>query len=605
MVNALEEIADQSFDYIVVGGGTAGLVLAARLTEDPNVSVAVLEGGDANLDDPNILRTGVYAGGFLQPKYDWAHMTTKQKLLAERSVHLARGRGLGGSSGMNFNVWQRPPSDELDDWERLGNPGWNWANVHKYIKKAEGFVEPPAATQDILNIPCKNWDVGREGPLPISFPLTTTELEKHLQQACVDVGIPRAVDPYGGKPSGAYYSLCTYDPTNFSRSYSAPSYYTPNEGRTNLKVLVNAHVNSVQTEKGANGNLVATGVDFTHGGKTYSVKAKKEVLLSAGGLQSPVILERSGIGRKDVLEKAGIPVKLELPGVGENLQEHIVGVTAYELKDSVEWPTFEMSRDATTIDAQLELYKQGKGSFCLGVMNVAFTPVENVTSKVDELHRKAKEYIASLDKDTLAPGLLEQFEIQLERLKAGGAQAGPGCEFIITPGMIVAPGPMPPGKKYLGIAPGLNHMFSRGTIHVVSNDPTVVPDIDPHYFEHGVDLDIFVEMVKLARKMSQSPALKDYVAHEIIPGAAAESDEQIAGFLKQFFSTTWHTAGTCSLLPKEKHGVVDTHLKVYGTDNIRVIDMSIIPLHFAAHPQAVVYGIAEMAADLIKGDLKI
>ncbi|KAI0796330.1 alcohol oxidase [Irpex lacteus] len=604
MVNALEEVANQSFDYVVVGGGTAGLVLAARLTEDPNVTVAVLEGGDANLDDPTILRTGVYAGGFMNPKYDWAHMTTKQKLLAERSVHLARGRGLGGSSGMNFNVWQRPPAEELNDWERLGNPGWNWENVHKYIKKAENFVEPPAEVQAALNIPT-NYDVGRGGPLPISFPLTATEFEKHLQQALVDVGIPRATDPYGGKPSGAYYSLVTYDPSNYSRSYSAPSYYVPNRSRPNLKVLDAARVDRVVTEKAANGNLIATSVEFTRGDKTYSVKANKEVLLSAGGLSSSVILERSGIGRKDILEKAGVPLKLELPGVGENLQEHIVGVTAYELKDGLPWPTYDMSRDATTMDEQLELYKQGKGSFALGIMNVAFTPVENVTPKVDALYRKAKDYIASLDKNTIAPGLLEQYDIQLERLRSGSPKSGPGCEFIITPGLIVAPGPMPPGKKYLGVAPGLNHQFSRGTIHVISNDPNVLPEIDPHYFEHGVDLDIFVEMVKLARKIAQSPSLKDLVAQEIAPGPAAETDEQIAGFLKQTFSTTWHTAGTCSLLPREKNGVVDTHLKVYGTDNIRVVDMSIIPLHFAAHPQAVVYGIAEMAADIIKGDLKI
>ncbi|KAI0337923.1 alcohol oxidase [Trametopsis cervina] len=605
MLTPVDQIVSQDFDYVIVGGGTAGLVLAARLSEDPNVSVVVLEGGDANLDDASILRTGVYGENLGNANYDWAHMTTKQKALADRQILWSRGRGLGGSSGLNFMVWQRPPAEEVDDFERLGNAGWNFKTLHKYIKKAEGFVDPPAETQKILNIPLSDWDVGRDGPLHLSYPLVVSELEKHLQQAFFDVGFPKAKSPYSGDTTGAYFSINTYHPEKFSRTYSASAYYVPNKERSNLKVLVNAHANRVETTKAANGNLVATAVEITHGEKTYLVKAKKEVILSAGALSSPVVLERSGIGRKEVLENAKIPVKLELPGVGENMQDHILSVAAVELKEGAVWPTFDQTRDESVKEAQLELYKQGKGSFAMGCINTSFVPLEAVTPKAKDLYEQAKASVAALDKSKVSPGLLDQYKIQLDRLQPGTGKAAPGCEFLLAPGLMGLPIPIAPGKKYLTAFSGLQHPFSRGTIHVTSSDPKEPAEIDPHYFEQSVDFDILKEQFKMSRKLIETPAIKDFISHEIIPGPAVESDEQISGFLGQTFGTIWHTSSTCSMLPREKDGVVDNHLKVYGTENLRVVDLSIVPLHFSGHPQGTVYGIAELAADLIKGNLKL
>ncbi|KAL0061380.1 hypothetical protein AAF712_011779 [Marasmius tenuissimus] len=249
-----------------------------------------------------------------------------------------------------------------------------------------------------------------------------------------------------------------------------------------------------------------------------------------------------------------------------------------------------MLRDEKVAAQHIELLAKGEGAFTAGFTNVAWVPLADVTSRSQALYEQEKKQIEEDVKNSSGypPGLLEQYDIQLERIPNGHLD----CEIAVTATFLGAGMPPIEGKKYVSIAIFLNHAFSRGTIHSSSNDPLVDPEIDPHYWEHQIGMihSFFTGVIPF-----------DYSAYEYIPGPAVDTDEKLAGWGKDALGSTWHTAGSCSMLPREKNGVVDTHLKVYGTKNIRVVDLSIVPLNIAAHTQATVYTIAELASDIIKG----
>ncbi|EKM52126.1 uncharacterized protein PHACADRAFT_212710 [Phanerochaete carnosa HHB-10118-sp] len=578
MTAPLHDVVSKSFDYIIIGGGTAGLALAARLTDDPNTTVCVLEAGDANLHDPALLTPVSYLRHFGDKDYDWNFYTTKQKLVSDREFQWNRGRGLGGSSGINFLIWTKPPADEINDIERLGNPGWNWKNFQKYSQKVERFIEPAPEQKQRFGLPGYENDVSRQGSVAFGFPKTISDVDLIAHQTLANAGIPPAQRPYGGDPSGYAWMMNSQDPRTGTRSYATTAYYLPNKDRKNLTVLVRALVSKILTEDGADGKLNAAGVEFIYDDtKTYVVHAKKEVILSAGTIKSPHILELSGIGRRDVLEKAGVPVKMDLPRVGENVQEHYLAFFTFELKSDYDGATFDCLRTPNTLPAQQELYsKRGEGAFTMGMQTSAFLPVEKVTPKAHEIYAKAKAQVERLAREGMPPGLLEQYTIQLERLEPGKHQTGPGCEVFFVPAKIVPDMPIE-GKKFVDWFYAMNHPFSRGSIHITSSDPAKAPQIDPRYFDHEAE-------------------------KEVVPGPEVATDEQLVEFAKSIFVTTWHTCGSCSMLPKEKGGVVDPSLTVYGTNNLRVVDMSVVPLHFTGHTQAFTYALAEQAADIIKGN---
>lgn len=317
-------------------------------------------------------------------------------------------------------------------------------------------------------------------------------------------------------------------------------------------------------------------------------------------MQTPHLLELSGFGRKDVLDKINVPVKVELPGVGENVQDHIFLGLSWELKEDAPFDTLDLLRDPAIAAKHLELHEGGSGLHTIGIVGFAWNSLDMFMppGKQAAIYDKMKDALAKID-EKVHPGLREQFQIQMERFEPGTG-GSPGCEFISFPGFLSGPNPPEPGKRYATILVAMNHAFSRGTVHSTSSDPPKDPEIDARYFEQRFDLDIHVEMVKFARKVANTSPMKEMLVKELNPGLEVQTDEQWAEWLKQTFSTTWHTAGSCSMLPKEKNGVVDPNLKVYGTSNLRVVDLSIVPMHFAAHPQATVYAIAEKAADIIK-----
>ncbi|KAI0921212.1 hypothetical protein AcW2_006258 [Taiwanofungus camphoratus] len=588
MSATLDAVAYHFFDYIICGGGTAGLTLAARLTEDPGVSVLVLEAGQANIDDPAILRPASYGTHFGNESHSWTYQTTKQKYCDDAQQLWFRGKGLGGSSGINFMCYTKPHAEDINDFERLGNPGWNWNNYEKYLERTEGFVPPKDDVQKKLNLKFDTWRIGREGPLALAYPAKIDKAELQVQQTLINAGLPVAPNPLSGDPTGVYFAPNTYDPIKHTRTYATTAFYLPNKDRPNLTVLVSALVNRVLTETTGNGKLSAVGVEFEYDSKTYTVNARKEVVLSTGALKSPQILELSGIGDKEVLEKIEVPLKIELPGVGRNAQEHVFIGVSFELHDDVEFDTLDLLRDPAVAAKHVELHASGSGIYTIGIIGFAFVPLQMLSSKADSIFQAAKERIT---KNTAAypPGLLDQYKIQIDRWQKGV----PGCEIISFPGFLSAPNAPAEGRRYLTMLVAMNHCLSRGTIHCASADPRKDPEFDPRYLEQETDLEVWVEMVKFVRNLANIEPLKDMVVKELNPGSEVEDDAQLHAWIKKNFSTTWHTAGSCSMLPKTSGGVVDPELKVYGTNNLRVVDLSVVPLQFGAHTQATVYSMAE------------
>ncbi|KAA1474158.1 alcohol oxidase [Dentipellis sp. KUC8613] len=596
MLVSLTDVADQTFDYVVVGGGTAGLTVASRLSEDPKVSVLVLEAGGANINDPTILRPASYGSHFQQPAYDWDYRTIPQRNCDGRSLVIASGKGLGGSSAINFLVWTRPAASEINDIERLGNSGWNWSEYLKYSKKSERFIAPPPEVAKEHELRAEG--VSDTGNVIAAFPRTLlSSVEIPLQKALINMGFAHAKDPLGGDPVGVALHPQTVDPRTCTRSYATTAYYLPAQDRGNLSVLVNAPVHRLITEKNEDGSVVAKAVQFEYDGKVYVVNVGKEAILSAGSFKSPVILELSGIGLKRVLEPLGIPVLVDLP-VGENVQDHMYIGVAFELRDDIEVTTIDLLRDPDQVKKHLELQSKGEGLFSTGMTSFSYGPLQSYSDRADEIQKAAKENILR-NVDTYPPGLLEQYKIQIERMKRGAA----GAEIVVVTGFLAFPNPPVPRKRYFTPITVMNHNLSRGSIHIRSTDPNVMPEIDPHSFEQDADLQSLVEGAKHLKRLGKTSPFKELVAKETNPGPEVQTDEQIAAWVKKYAASTHHTAGSCSMMPRDKGGVVDPRLKVHGTTNIRVVDLSIVPLLFGSHPQATTYAIAERAADIIKGKI--
>ncbi|KAH7920518.1 alcohol oxidase [Leucogyrophana mollusca] len=593
------DVANKTFDFVIIGGGTAGLCLAARLTEDPQLSVLVLEAGNPNFDDPTLLIPGHYGYHFGKDAYDWQFKTTPQEFSNGKQYDWNRGKGMGGSSGINFLCWTKPPRAEVDDFERLGNPGWNWERFQRALHRLESFQTstPESAAAHKINIDSRTRTTGKDGPIKLSHPATISQPELKASQTWINMGIPRAPAPMGGDPKGVFFAPNTLDPLSYTRSYAANMFYLANARRTNFHVLTGAHGSKIITQ--SDGELLATGVEFLYEGHVQVVHAAREVILCSGALKSPQILELSGIGRKDVLDRLGVSIKIALAGVGENVQEHLCCGITYELADSVQDFTLDVLRDPEAQAEQLKLLAKHEGAFTLGLTALGFSSLEMVSDRADSIIRAATERIEKL-RPSYSPGLRDQYDIQLERLKNQAAS----FEVALFPGFLIGPGPPQLGKKYITVLFVLNHNFSRGSIHATSTDPTGQPLCDPHYFEEDIDLQTFIELAKFSRKMASVAPFSevlDQPPKEVNPGPGIVTDAQIGEYLKQHGGSTFHTVGSLSMLPLDKGGVVDSNLMVYGTSNIRVVDLSVVPLHFAAHPMTMAYAIAEQAADIIMG----
>ncbi|KAG7087703.1 hypothetical protein E1B28_013650 [Marasmius oreades] len=567
-----------SYDFVIVGGGTAGSVVASRLSEDFNVTVCVLEAGKdntcfgfRNLGRPDIL---------------WPFTSVPQPFANDRVVSNLRGKALGGCSTVNLLTAMRGNAAEYDAYETLGNNGWNWKNLLPYFQKSETHTVTPEDRAQFgveLNMAYH----GTDGPIHRTFPKWTSSGLSHYFEAMKSLGYKYNKDPCDGDNSGVWPVQFSIHATDAVRTDAASGYLKPAEKRDNLHVLTGTYVTKIILEQ-HNGLAVAEGVEYIKDGETFRALAKREVILCAGAYKSPQILEISGIGDSKILKEHGLQCHVNLPGRFDHFWCSFTAETTAEIE------THEVLFDRARAAQEWELYEKTKsGLLATNLGGSGFTMLPcvsfmdkdkfaNLRAEASKLHPEEYEKVANVRKKWLTIGEV------------------PFLELAFISGFMPTGDQQPePGKKYVSCFIAIQHPFARGTVHIGSADPSAAPNIDPRLLDNKVDMGIMVEAIKFVRRIFASGEFKG-TTKEIIPGVSVSSDEELEKFVRDVVQTVWHPIGTASMLPREDGGVVDASLKVYGTANLRVMDASIMPIHISGHPMLTVYAIAEKAADMIK-----
>ncbi|KAJ6508137.1 hypothetical protein C8R45DRAFT_966437 [Mycena sanguinolenta] len=531
--------------YVVVGGGTAGLVVAARLAENSANTVVVLEAGSDGFNNPNIGNLSfasiqALVGSFV----DWNYTSLPLKFAANQTIAMTRGKVLGGSSAVNGALITRPNKIDLDLWESaFGATGWNWNTISAAIKTAEHF-SPTAGLTSILAFH------GTNGPIFDSQQTPVGDIWVNgVVPAVVAAGGTESIDQNGGDPRGIWYTPKAMFP-NSTRSYSANSYYEPNAGRPNLQVRVNATVSRILWGKSKSGKAVATGVEYINAAREKLTVRGDRIILSAGVFGTPQVLELSGVGNPRIINPLGISTVVNLPAVGENLSEQPTAIYLAALASGMTDPglqfpnNFESPRTLLNSTEWITAYKLLQ---------------------------------------TAPPGLSDAAH---KALIAMFLSDSPVIEFMAFPN------PNPAGLIFLPI---LLHPMSRGFSHIVSANATAAPSFDLALIQSPFDLYILTKAAQRARRFASQASLTPFLAGEVLPGAAITTDAQFSQFVKEFMGVAWHPLGTAAF-----GSVVDANLKVKGTTNVFVVDGSIIPVQPGSHPSAIIYGIGEKAAAMLK-----
>ncbi|KAJ9633823.1 hypothetical protein H2204_006608 [Knufia peltigerae] len=596
---SVDELVSRQYDFVIVGGGTAGLCVAARLTEDPKISVAVLEAGENRMDDPKVSTPALYPTMIGRPEYDWCMTSTPQPNAGNKVYSMPRGRILGGSSGINYLMYVRGSRADYDGWESMGNPGWGWDGMAPYFRKHQTLDVTPVH-DDPRFMPIAGGDKfhGKDGPIHTSFNDWYSPFEVDFAEAAYAVtGSKKTIhDAWSGDHMGFYSSLGAVNRADDpgKRSYAATGYLRPNLHRPNLKVLTEAQATRIVLD-----GTTAKGVEFVHKGQKYTVGATREVVLSAGVIQSPQLLELSGIGDPDVLRKAGVECVVENKGVGANFQDHVLGGLLYDLKPGV--TSLDALHGEEFMKMQQDVYqKSAKGPYASPGMMMGFVSYSTLVSP-EELEATIKE----IRDKSLARTDFEkaQEKVIVDQLRdptfANLQTFCIGCRLDVSKGsdqtqFFSSP---PPGRQQISLLMCLEHPLSRGTVHIKSADPLAAPEIDPGYFRNEVDAKILAAGMSWMDRVAKHPVLAKSLDRRELPPpeASLDTESDRIDYVRNNIATQYHLIGTCAL-----GEVVDNELRVKGVRGLRVVDASVFPGHVSGNIMASTYAVAEKGADMIK-----
>ncbi|KAI0255558.1 hypothetical protein BJV78DRAFT_684203 [Lactifluus subvellereus] len=603
LASSAPAFAAQEFDYVVVGGGTAGLVVAARLSEDERVRVGVLEAGGYVPPgaDPRIDLIVNYGLVFGDPAYDWNLKSVPQEGLDGRVVQETVARVLGGSSMISDVLWQRPSREEFDVWgTELGNGHtWSFDALEPYYHKAENWTGPPIKTLPGGRAdPALGKTFGRDGPMQISYNNYYPGLIEESVAAANTLGARTSSNPEIGNATGFFTPARAVDPRSGTRSSSLTGYFEPNANRKNLVVLTGAEATKVLFKAGSQDKKtprVAEAVEFVSGGNTYRVKAKREVIVSAGTFKTPQLLELSGVGDRNLLKSFGIETLIDLPGVGENLLDQTYTLIDYVAKKHVK-TLDEMRINASFAQQQIALHAEtGTGILTYDTAATGSVPLQSVLSK-EEI-----ELLSSLIPSPVSSdhSPLQAVQYQLLRKWFDEGEIGWAEFLLLSAG---GAGSMPSSDTSYATPIVFHlHPFTRGSVHINSSDPLSPPVIDPKYFGHKFDVAFHALTTAWLRKWMHAEPISEHLVNENAPGEdRVNTFDEWATYSRSNAISTFHPIGTAALAPEYLRGVVAPDFKVHRTANLRVVDASVIPFTFSVAPLATVFAIAEKAADVIK-----
>ena len=539
-------VQGEDYDYIVVGAGSAGCVLAARLSEDPATRVLLLEAGPPDRSPWIHLPIG-YGKTMWDERVNWRFQTEPDPGMNGRRIYWPRGKTLGGSSSINGLIYIRGQREDYDHWAALGNAGWGYDDVLPWFVKSEANARGASAFH------------GGDGPLRVSDIGARDPLIEAFIAGAGEIGVPRTEDFNGARQEGAgYYQLNTSKGLRWS---TARAYLGPARHRLNLKIATEAFAAGIDLASGR-----ATGVRYRQGGPGEPLKtarARAEVLLSAGSIQSPQLLQLSGIGPAPLLQELGIAVAQASPGVGENLQDHL------QIR-----LTFESTRPTTNDRLNSLLGQAGLGLqwllFRSGPLAVGIN--------------QGGCFMRALPAEASTPDI--QFHVATLSADMAGGKVHPFSGFTLSTCQL--------------------RPESRGHVHIASTDPFEPPRMHANYLATDLDRRTTVAGVKAARAIAASAAMRPMVAREVKPGPGAATDEELLEFCRDHGATIFHPTGTCKMGPAaDPLAVLDERLRVRGVAGLRVVDCSAMPTLVSGNTNAPAVMLAEKAADMIRADARL
>ena len=524
------------FDYVIIGAGSAGCVLANRLSADPAIRVCLIEAGPPNRSPYIHVPLGMVK--LTHHKIlGWQDQTVAQKDAAGRSIPMPHGRTLGGSSSINGMVYMRGHPRDYDEWAAAGNPGWSYRDVLPYFRRSE-HNEQWAGSEFH----------GAGGPLNVRDPSALNPMVKVLFEATDSLQLPRNADFNGAQQEG--FGLRQITQRKGRRESTATAFLNPVKRRPNLRIMTSVVANRILFD-----GRRATGVELAFESTQHIVMARREIIVAAGAISSPLLLLRSGIGDAEALRQRGIAVTHHLPGVGGNLQDHVaVGIK---------------------------------------VSSPSSLPYGLTIGKLPRIALSAIEYLllrrGLFASNVMQAGGFVRTEPSLDR---------PDIQYSFMPALRNASGGIAWGHGYT-LSTFLLRPRSRGTVGLAAGDVRQ-PAIDPRFFSAADDIEVLLRGLKLARRILAAPAFDKYRGKELMPGAGVQSDDQLKDFIRKTSATAFHPVGTCRM-GNDVEAVVDAQLRVRGVEGLRVVDASVMPTIIGGNTNAPVIMIAEKASDMILG----